>query len=370
MLFCITINCFYYTPNAVTLREFDEKNLAEAYKPLNSNETAKETMWPQDIKNGLYLVPSGQSIGIKLKSDGLMVVGYHLVQTQDGEVSPADKTIRLGDNILTINDEEIKEINDVDRITNKFGPENKPLKITYMRDDKKFECSITPAYNITTKSYQLGIYVRNIASGIGTLTFYEPTHGVYGALGHAIADVDTNKLVTVGEGRIFQSKITSIEKGESGDPGEKKGFFIQEGKLVGDIWKNTSAGIFGQMHNLPKPMASNNRALPVGLAAEITEGDAQIMTVVAGDRVELFDIKIEEISLTKAKTKGLVIKVTDPRLLSKTGGIVQGMSGSPIIQNNKLIGAVTHVLVNDPTSGYGIFIESMLKEAGLPTGSK
>src|SRR6185437_1950834 len=194
MLFCITINCFYYTPNAVTLREFDEKNLAEAYKPLNSNETAKETMWPQDIKNGLYLVPSGQSIGIKLKSDGLMVVGYHLVQTQDGEVSPADKTIRLGDNILTINDEEIKEINDVDRITKKFGPENKPLKITYMRDDKKFECSITPAYNITTKSYQLGIYVRNIASGIGTLTFYEPTHGVYGALGHAIADVDTNKL--------------------------------------------------------------------------------------------------------------------------------------------------------------------------------
>jgi stage IV sporulation protein B len=209
------------------------------------------------------------------------------------------------------------------------------------------------------------MYIRDSAAGVGTLTFYDPKHKVYGALGHVITDMDTGKPIRVGDGKVVKSNVTSIQKGESGEPGEKRAIFFQENQVIGNIQKNTPFGIFGKM-NSPPGEGLMNREIPVALAEQVTEGPAKILTVVDGQKVEQFDIQIVHVLRQKfPATKGLIIKVIDPRLLEKTGGIVQGMSGSPIIQNGKLVGAVTHVFVNDPTSGYGTFIEWMLQDAGV-----
>ncbi|MGE5702682.1 MAG: SpoIVB peptidase, partial [Clostridia bacterium] len=213
--------------------------------------------------------------------------------------------------------------------------------------------------------YRMGLYIRDSAAGVGTLTFYEPKSGAYGALGHVISDVDTGQAIVVGDGQIVQASVTSIEKGESGNPGEKFARFYNESVVLGNITKNTPFGIFGKMKESPK-RSYYQEAIPVALAEQVQEGPAKILTVVDGQRVEEFDIEI--VNVVKQHfpaTKGMIIRVTDKRLLDKTGGIVQGMSGSPIIQNGKLVGAVTHVFVNDPTSGYGCFIEWMLQDAGL-----
>lgn len=322
----------------------------------------------------LKIIPGGQTIGVKIKSDGIMVVGHHLVAAaEDKKTSPGEEAkVQVGDLIVKIDDTPIKDVSEVADIVKKAGEQNKPLHLTIMRNGQPLTVAIQPTYDIYDKSYRLGLYIRDSAAGVGTLTFYAPDQGVYGALGHVITDMDTQTPIPIGDGQIVHSNVTSISKSQNGEPGEKRANFTNESKILGNITKNTPFGIFGKMYGSPEH-SLHKEPIPVAFAEEVKEGPAQIYTVVNGQKVEKFDIEV--VHVTKQDfpaTKGMVIKITDPRLLEKTGGIVQGMSGSPIIQNGKVIGAVTHVFVNDPSSGYGCFIEWMLLDAGIvlkPTAS-
>ncbi|MBA9088399.1 stage IV sporulation protein B [Fontibacillus solani] len=318
----------------------------------------------------LKVIPGGQTIGVKVKSAGILVVGHHQVTNEGQKVSPGESAgIQIGDLITHMNGIELKDVKDVSDIAARAGQGKKPLKLTYKRGGQTFTTSLSPAFDKSDGAWRLGLYIRDSAAGVGTLTFYAPDQGVYGALGHVITDMNTQTPIVVGSGQILQSSVTSISKSESGEPGEKRAHFIKEGKTLGNIERNTPFGIFGKMEQNPEHSVYNE-GIPVAFAEEVKEGPAEILTVVEGQRVERFKIEIVHVSRQNApETKGLVIRITDPRLVEKTGGIVQGMSGSPIIQNGKLIGAVTHVFVNDPRSGYGCFIEWMLQDAGILKGN-
>lgn len=324
-----------------------------------------------NVMPDLKVIPGGQTIGVKMKSDGIMVVGHHLIQVAENKkVSPGEEAkIMVGDLIREIDGTYINDVSKVADIVKKAGEQKKPLALKVRRNNQELTTSITPAYDMFDKTYRLGLYIRDSAAGVGTLTFYAPDQGVYGALGHVITDMDTQTPIPVGDGHIVHSNVTSIAKSQNGEPGEKRANFFNESKVLGNIEKNTAFGIFGKMYNAPDH-ALAKEAIPVAFAEEVKEGPAHIYTVISGQKVEKFDIEIVHVSKQEfPATKGMVIKITDPRLLEKTGGIVQGMSGSPIIQNGKMIGAVTHVFVNDPTSGYGCFIEWMLQDAGVVIGS-
>jgi stage IV sporulation protein B len=315
----------------------------------------------------LKVIPGGQTIAVKLKSAGILVVGHHLVTVEnDKKISPGeDAKIQVGDLIVKINGKPINDVTKVSDLVNQAGESKTPLQLTISRNNAIIEIPLMPVYDVADKAYRLGLYIRDSAAGIGTLTFYAPEQGVYGALGHVITDMDTQTPIVVGNGEIVYSNVTSIFKSQNGEPGEKRAQFSKESKVIGNIEKNTSFGIFGKMFGAPDHSLSKE-ALPVAFAEEVKEGPAHIYTVVNGQKVEKFDIEIVHVAKQDfPATKGIVIKITDQKLLEKTGGIVQGMSGSPIIQNGKIVGAVTHVFVNDPTSGYGCFIEWMLQDAGI-----
>jgi len=318
------------------------------------------------VEPELKVIPGGQTIGVKMKSDGVLVVGHHKLNVNGQKISPGEEAgIRAGDRIVRINGEKLRDIASVSRLTAEAGQAGKPLKLTIKRGQQTLQIELNPAYDNTEKAYRLGLYIRDSAAGVGTLTFYSPEHGVYGALGHVITDMDTQTPIEVGSGEIVHTSVTSISKSQNGEPGEKRANFFENGKVLGTIQKNTEFGIFGKMNENPEH-GLYKHAIPVAFAEEVKEGPAKILTVLSGQKVEQFDIEIVHTAKqTSPQTKGMVIKVRDPRLLEATGGIVQGMSGSPIIQDGKLVGAVTHVFVNDPTSGYGCFIEWMLQDAGI-----
>jgi stage IV sporulation protein B len=310
--------------------------------------------------------PGGQSIGVKLNTVGVLVVGHHLVNTEDGKKSPGEIAgIKIGDIITEINGSKIEKMTDVAPFVQNAGQSGEALDMVISRENGKFKTKLTPLKDKGENSYKLGLYIRDSAAGIGTMTFVHPQSKKYGALGHVISDMDTKKPIVVEDGQIVRSTVTSIEKGSNGDPGEKLARFSSDREIVGNITKNSPFGIFGVLNKELKN-GIMDKPLPIALSHQVKEGPAKILTVVNDDRVEEFEIEIVSTIPQKfPATKGMVIKVTDPKLLEKTGGIVQGMSGSPIIQDGKLIGAVTHVFVNDPTSGYGVHIEWMLSEAGI-----
>ena len=310
--------------------------------------------------------PGGQSIGVKLNSVGVLVVGHHLVNTEDGKKSPGEIAgIKIGDIITEINGSKIEKMTDVAPFVQNAGQSGNALDMVITRESGKFTTKLTPLKDKGENSYKLGLYIRDSAAGIGTMTFVHPQSKKYGALGHVISDMDTKKPIVVEDGQIVRSTVTSIEKGSNGDPGEKLARFSSDREIVGNITKNSPFGIFGVLNKELKN-GILDKPLPIALSHQVKEGPAKILTVVNDDRVEEFEIEIVSTIPQKfPATKGMVIKVTDPKLLEKTGGIVQGMSGSPIIQDGKIIGAVTHVFVNDPTSGYGVHIEWMLNEAGI-----
>jgi stage IV sporulation protein B len=320
-----------------------------------------------NVMPDLKIVPGGQTIGVKLKSAGIMIVGHHLVSVADNKkISPGEEAkILVGDLIMSINGTRLNDVSKVSEYVTQAGEAKKPLELVVQRNNLKLNISLQPAYDIIDKTYRLGLYIRDSAAGIGTLTFYAPDQQVYGALGHVITDMDTQTPIVVGGGEIVHSNVTSIAKSHHGEPGEKRAQFFKDSKVLGSIEKNTSFGIFGKMRELPEH-SFRNEAIPVAFAEDVKEGPAQIYTVLDGQKVEKFDVVITHVTRQDfPSTKGMIVKITDPRLLEKTGGIVQGMSGSPIIQNGKIIGAITHVFVNDPTSGYGCFIEWMLQDAGI-----
>ncbi len=319
-----------------------------------------------NVLKDFRVMPGGQSIGVKLNTIGVLVVGHHQVQAEEGKVSPGEKAgVQKGDIITEINGSQIEKLADVGEIVKKAGQDGKPLDLVLKRENEKIKARIQPKKDVHESIYKLGLYIRDSAAGIGTMTFYHPESKKYGALGHVISDMDTKKPIVVEDGQIVRSTVTSIEKGGKGDPGEKLARFSSDREIIGNIKRNSPFGIFGELNKDIKNGVFD-RPLQIALSHQVKEGPAKILTVVNNDEVKLFDIEIVSTIPQKfPATKGMVIKVTDPELLEKTGGIVQGMSGSPIIQDNKLIGAVTHVFVNDPTSGYGVHIEWMLNEAGI-----
>ena len=319
-----------------------------------------------EILEDFKVVPGGQSIGVKLNSVGVLVVGHHLIRNNDGKSSPGETAgIEVGDIITEINGDPIKKMSDVSQYVQQAGKEKKALQLVIQRDNKTIKRKLLPIKDSTEQIYKLGLYIRDSAAGIGTMTFYHPDTKKYGALGHVISDADTKKPIVVKDGQVVASTVTSIERGSNGDPGEKLARFTPGKEVLGNITRNSSFGIFGSL-NEQMPNGEMDEALPITLSNQVKEGPAEILTVVEGTKVERFDVEIvSSIPQKFPAIKGMVLKVTDERLLKKTGGIVQGMSGSPIIQDGKLIGAVTHVFVNDPTSGYGVHIEWMLNEAGI-----
>jgi stage IV sporulation protein B len=315
----------------------------------------------------LKVIPGGQTIGVKIHSDGILVVGHHLIQiSPDKKNSPGELAdVRLGDLIVRMNGAEIHDVSKVAAIVNEAGKKNKPIQLDIRRNGKQLQTSIIPALDMNDQTYRLGIYIRDSAAGVGTLTFYAPDHGAFGALGHVITDMDTRTPIVPRGGEVVHSSVSSISKSQNGEPGEKRAHFFKEHVVLGTIKRNTQFGIFGSMTERPANGAISE-GIPVAFAEDVKEGPAEILTVVNGQKVERFRIEIVHTAKQDTPaTKGMIIRITDPRLLDKTGGIVQGMSGSPIIQNGKLIGAVTHVFVNDPSSGYGCYIEWMLQDAGI-----
>lgn len=312
------------------------------------------------------IIPGGQSIGVQLHTLGVLVVGHHLVYGQEKSLSPGeDADIQVGDVILEMDGTKINHLKDVKPIVHYAGENKEGIRVKLKRGKEMVETVLQPALNKKDRDYQIGLYIRDAASGIGTISFYEEDTGKYGALGHTISDSDTKKPIELHDGKLVKSNVTSIEKGNEGMPGEKQAKFSMQDKQLGTITKNSPYGIFGKLET---ETLKNDKVKPmsIGLSHEVEKGPAEIWTVVKGEKVEKFSIDIvNTITQKKAATKGMVIKVTDERLLEETGGIVQGMSGSPIIQNDKIVGAVTHVFVNDPTSGYGVHIEWMLEEAGV-----
>ena len=320
-----------------------------------------------NVLKDFRVMPGGQSIGVKLNTVGVLVVGHHQVQTTEGKVSPGELAgIKVGDIITEINGKRIEKMADVGPFVQKAGESGKPMNIVIKRENEKIATKLEPQKDKHENTYKLGLYIRDSAAGIGTMTFYHPESKKYGALGHVISDMDTKKPIVVEDGQIVRSTVTSIEKGSNGDPGEKLARFSSDRKVIGNIKRNSPYGIFGELNNDDMKNGILDKPMPIALSHQVKEGPAKILTVVDNDEVNLFDIEIVSTIPQKfPATKGMVIKITDPKLLAKTGGIVQGMSGSPIIQDGKMIGAVTHVFVNDPTSGYGVHIEWMLNEAGI-----
>ncbi|KGX90919.1 peptidase S55 [Pontibacillus halophilus JSM 076056 = DSM 19796] len=319
-----------------------------------------------NVLKDFKVIPGGQSIGVKLHTLGVLVVGHHLVDTPDGKVSPGEEAnVQVGDILLKINGKDIKQMSEVAPFVEEAGKNDEKLKLTIKREKETFETMLTPYYDDQDNKYRLGLYIRDSAAGIGTMTFYHPDSKKYGALGHVISDMDTKKPIEIHEGTIVRSNVTEIEKGSNGVPGEKRAKFSADQSQIGNITRNSPFGIFGKLDKQVKNGIMDN-PMPIALSHQVKEGPAKILTVVEGEQVREFDVEI--VSTVPQKypaTKGMIVKVTDPDLLKITGGIVQGMSGSPIIQDDKVVGAVTHVFVNDPTSGYGVHIEWMLHEAGI-----
>lgn len=303
------------------------------------------------------LIPSGIPIGIYVKTNGVLVVGIGEFENEDGEtVSPARYVLQKGDYILKLDGETVENKKQFIRLIEESGGEK--LIVTIKRNNEITDVMIEPDKN-KSKEWKLGIWIRDNAQGIGTMT-YEGTDHTFGALGHGINDVDTSILMNLEEGMLYKTEIVGITRGANGSPGELTGYIeYNSDNVIGEITENTAEGIFGVCDET-RMEDTGYEPIPIALKQEIELGPAQIICSVSGEP-EFYDVEIVEVNLEHENVnRGIVIRVVDEKLLTLTGGIIQGMSGSPIIQNGKLAGAVTHVLVNDSAKGYGIFIEEML----------
>ena len=306
----------------------------------------------------------GNSVGVRLSSEGALVVGHSDISINNTRIeSPGESAgIQLGDLIVQIDDVKIENSKDVIDTIRKS--KDSTVNITLFRDGNK----LTKQVNLVKEEgsdYKLGLWVRDSTAGVGTLTFYDNKTGKFGALGHPVTDGDTNKPFSIRHGDLLESSIISVRKGEKGSPGELKGIFVDDENSIGTIDKNTQCGIFGEASKGLKNYIKSDK-IKVGFRDEIKLGKASIITTVDENGPKEYEIEIVKLLQQDSPgPKSMLIKVTDEELIRKTGGIVQGMSGSPIIQNGKLVGAVTHVLINKPDVGYGIYIDWMLEDAGV-----
>ena len=300
-----------------------------------------------------YIIAGGENIGIQINSKGIIIVGLYKI---DNVYPGREAGLKLGDKILAINNQKVDNINQMIETINK-DEDKKSIDIKYKRFDKVYN---TKLKLVKTEDgvHKTGLYVKDTINGIGTLTFIDPKTNYFGALGHEIIEKNTGQMIEVKDGKIFKSQVEGIKKSSNGSPGEKNARYFSN-ITYGNIRENTNHGIFGTYNNIP-----NKPLYKVAKPDEIRIGKASILTVVKDEQVEEFEIQIIKLNKNdNQKIKNILFNITDPKLLETTGGIIQGMSGSPIIQDEMIIGAVTHVIVDDPTKGYGIFVTNMLEEA-------
>ncbi|MCL2838665.1 MAG: SpoIVB peptidase [Oscillospiraceae bacterium] len=311
------------------------------------------------------VIPLGTAIGVDINMEGLLVVEVSDMVTAGNQTrAPArDAGIKPGDNIVRINGEEVQSVEEINEIINDSdADDSEPLEVEVMRGDETLNLTIAPEMCRDSGDFRIAAWVKDSTSGIGTLTFYDPENSTFGALGHGITGKG-GAPVNIAGGSILNSTVVSVRPSERGQIGELRGIFLERDRQIGEIKINNEQGLYG---TLDKEMLDldDAREMSVAQKSEIRVGNAQILSNIESVRVEKFDIEIQRIMRnTSDNTKEMVIRITDEYLLSRVGGIVQGMSGSPIIQNDNIVGAVTHVFVNDPTRGYGISIESMLDSA-------
>ena len=309
--------------------------------------------------SSVEVIPGGNAVGIKLYTKGLLAINVTSFESSDGRlVSPAAEAgMKAGDVILEINSKDALGNRNFAGYVNENG--KKPINLTVQRGEKKFALTVLPQIEKNSSEYKIGAWVRDSAAGIGTVTFTRCDTGKFVALGHSIIDSDIGAAYQVERGTVEPAEIVGIAKGQKGIPGELEGIFMSQSETIGYIEKNDKFGLYGRMTSMPA-----GETMKIASKWQVKEGPAEILTTVDNSGVKKYQIEIQKVSYADtASAKSMIIRITDQELLKTTGGIVQGMSGSPIIQDGKLVGAVTHVLVNDPTRGYGIFIENMLGEA-------
>jgi len=303
-------------------------------------------------------IPCGTTFGIKMYTEGVVIVGTSAIDTETGTQNPSkDAGIKEGDVIIKINGRDVSANEDVAGIFEASGGAEQLVEIKRKNETKTVK--LVPAKSKIDGKYKGGLWVRDSSAGIGTMTFYEPQSGVFAGLGHGICDVDTGEIMPLMSGEIVPVSITGILRGENGAPGEIKGYFKQE-ISIGQLKINNETGVFGIASSPPV----KGDAMPIAMKQQVKTGKAQIITTLADNKTSLYDIDIEKVNYNENNpTRNMVIKITDADLKKQTGGIIQGMSGSPIIQNGRIVGAVTHVFINDSERGYAIFAENMLKSA-------
>ncbi len=307
------------------------------------------------IKEDKYVYLGGQTVGIAFYTDGIYVTDTVAIEDADSKYhnTANDAGIKKGDYILSANGIPLTDISNLDAILKSSKGEKIKLKVK--RDNKTFETEILPIKN-KEDQYRLGLWMRDSAAGLGTITYIDPDNNTFGALGHAVCDNETGKSLSVGNGRIVECDITGVIKGNKGNAGELKGSFGINARQIGEISENTKFGLVGKIYSL-----NNKELIKLGSKYSVKEGDAHICSDFENGQMKKYSIKILHVNnQTYPSEKSMIIQITDKSLIEKTGGIVQGLSGSPIIQDGRLIGAVTHVMINEPTKGYGIFIENMI----------
>lgn len=359
----------------------EEDKLTEKYEVLQTStaiQTSKDYTGKVSINLNLFgkipvktidvniienteVVALGDIVGLKLYTNGVLVVGMSEISGVDNhKYKPYEETgIEEGDMIVEVNEQTVTCTFDL--LKSIKEAEGREVSISYVRDGNIEETSIKPV-KAQDNTYKIGLWVRDTAAGVGTVSFYEPSTGLFAALGHGILDVDTEELLDISTGDFVTTNIVSITKGEKGNPGKIQGS-IENQTTIGQVYKNTEFGVYGSLKNLSSLNINSQNTMKVALRDEIKTGKARIICTLENNKKEEYEVEIQKIDKNNnSDNKSMLIKVTDQRLIDKTGGIIQGMSGSPIIQDGKLIGVLTHVLVSDPTMGYGVFADMMIKQ--------
>lgn len=352
--------------------EFKRKNkeVQETWQDKNLETTKMDVMLFGNMKvkeiavttyPRIKVIPTGNLIGLKLYTNGALVIGTTEVKNIENKIEKPYESINIkeGDTILEVDHQEIDSTQTLQKIVNESN--GRDIEIKYARAGETYTANIKPA-NTAKDEYKLGLWIRDSASGVGTMAFYEPESKKFAALGHGISDGDTGELLDIQTGELVNSKIVSVSKGRKGIPGEIKGSIAKQA-TIGTVMQNTNFGIFGSLN---ENIITNNKysaGLEIALRDEIELGEATILSTVNNNDTQEYKVEITSIdSENKSNNKSMQIKITDEKLLNNTGGIICGMSGSPIIQNNKIVGALTNVLVSDPQIGYGVFADIMIKE--------
>lgn len=380
-LLYVYISCIFSIPKEIILLNGENLNLKTLYG-MKITETAKTSNNNLNVSNAeislfgkiplksinittiedISVVPIGKIIGLKLYTNGVLIVGMSEIEDKNNILNKPyeNSNIEEGDTILKINETEIEDIDNLKKVVNSSNGKN--LELTLLRNGNVITTSIMPAQT-NEKEYKLGLWVKDAATGVGTMTFYEPESKVFAVLGHGITDSDTDSLISIDTGELVTSKVISVKKGESENPGEIKGTIIN-GQKIGEVEKNTKFGVYGKLTNPTALNIDTSKALKIALRDEIEEGEAKILCSLDDSNIaKEYSIQIEKVYRDNDyNNKSMLIRVTDEELINKTGGIIRGLSGAPIIQNGKFIGAITNVLVSNPEIGYAIFGDLMVKE--------